>query len=457
MDLTSLWQSTLASLEQKISKASFATWFSSTTIKKKEGDKIVLAVPNIFVKEWLENKFEPELLSTIKEISPDVKEIKYIISNQKPKEYSSKKQSNQKLPVDFSQPKIDFYQNRISGLNPKYTLKNFVVSSFNQLATACAISIIKKWSASSVSFKELSYNPLFVYSGVGLGKTHLLEAIGNEVINARKKRKVKYIASPNFTSQVITAIRDQSIEKLVKEYQTFDILIIDDIEFLAGKERTQEIFFRIFNELTEEGKQIILSSDRPPRAIEKIEERLRSRFEGGMVTDISLPETEERLAILEQKMQEREVVIPREILEFIASNIKNNIRELEGALIKSIVLFEREQSVEGTKNALQDIIKESKKKTSPEKIIEQVCNFYHIQKKEALSKSRKKEFVLPRQVIMYLMREEIGLSLPSIGAKIGNRDHTTVGYACEKTEEKLKKDGDFARDIEAIKERIYNY
>ena len=219
MDPTILWQSVLASLEQKISKASIATWFSSTTIKKKEEDEIVLAVPNIFVKEWLENKFESELLSTIKEISPDVKKIKYVISNQKPKE-NLKKQSNPKLPVDFSQPKIDFYQNRISGLNPKYTLKNFVVGSFNQLAAACAVSVIKKWSVSSLLPKEISYNPLFIYSGVGLGKTHLLEAVGNEIINARKKRKVKYIACSNFTSQVIAAIRDQSIERLVKEYQT---------------------------------------------------------------------------------------------------------------------------------------------------------------------------------------------------------------------------------------------
>ncbi|HOK35176.1 MAG TPA: chromosomal replication initiator protein DnaA [Candidatus Pacearchaeota archaeon] len=457
MDLSTLWQSTLILLEQKVSKPNFVTWFSNVDIKKKEGDEITLSVPNIFVKEWLKNKFESELLDSLRQFSPEIKKINYIISSKEKNNSKlfSNSLNNSKLPLDLSQQKIEFSQNRLSGLNPKYTLKNFVVGSFNQLAAACAISVIKTWTSKD-NIKDLSYNPLFIYSSVGLGKTHLLEAIGNEIVNTRKKRKVKYIPCPNFTSQIITAIRSQNIEDFLEKYQSFDVLIIDDIEFIAGKERTQETFFRIFNELIDHNKQIILSSDRPPRAIEKLEERLKSRFEGGMVADISLPETEERLAILEEKVEEKGVILPKEILEFIAVNIKNNIRELEGALIKAIVLFQREQSVEVVKKELKDIINQPKNRISPEKIIDNVCSFYNVSKKDVLSKSRKKELVLPRQVIMYLMREEINLSLPSIGVKIGNKDHTTVGYACEKIEEKLKKDGDFFRDLEVIKERLYN-
>ena len=457
MDNALLWQSVLSSLEQKVSKPSIVTWFSNTSIKKNQEGEILLSVPNIFVREWLQNKFESDLLSSFRQFSPEVKKIKYSISRQQ--QPSSKQENKQQLAMnlDLSQAKIEFHQNRISGLNPRYNFQNFIVGSFNQLAAACANSIVKNSKSSCPSRAgELLYNPFFVYSKVGLGKTHLIEAIGNEIISARRKKKVKYIPCPNFTSQIITAIRNQSIEKVIDNYRCFDVLIIDDIEFIAGKEKTQEVFFRVFNDLVESGGQIILSSDRPPRAIEKIEERIRSRFEGGMVADISLPDFEERLAILEQKIEEKNIILPKEILEFIVRNIKKNIRELEGALIKSIVLFEEEKSVEGVKKALKDIIEEPKKRVSPEKIIEKVCAFYDVSKREILSKSRKKEFVFPRQVIMYLLREEIGLSLPSIGVKIGNKDHTTVGYACAKLEEKSKKDGDFIKDIEAIKERVYN-
>lgn len=458
MKPTTLWQSTLILLEKKVSKPNFVTWFSNVNIKKIEGNEVVLTVPNIFVREWLKNKFESDLLSSLKEISPDIQKVKYIISNNSQKNNNKNSVLNNGskfLLNDVSQPKIEFSQNRLSGLNPKYTFKNFVVGSFNQLATACALSIVKKWNTKD-EVKSLNYNPLFIYSGVGLGKTHLLEAIGNEIVNIKKKRKVKYTPCQNFTSQIITAIRSQTIDDFIKQYQAFDVLIIDDIEFIAGKERTQEAFFQIFNELIDNDKQIILSSDRPPRAINNLEERLRSRFEGGMIADISLPETEERLAILEEKLEERQIILPKEILEFIANNVKSNIRELEGTLIRAIVIFEKEQSVEAVKKELGGIINKSKNRISYEKIIEDVCDFYRVAKKDILSKSRKKDLVLPRQVIMYLMRNEINLSLPSIGAKIGNKDHTTVSYACEKIEEKMKKDGDFFRDLETIKERIHN-
>lgn len=443
MDKVSLWQLVLSSLEKKISRPNFVAWFKNTKIKAKTKDKILLLVPNIFVKEWLENKFQKELLLSFQKFSPEIKKISYIISNQP----QLKEKKQEKTKIDISQPEFDFHRSRLSGLNPRYRFSNYVVGSFNQLAHACAVSIAKKIG---------SYNPLFIYSKVGLGKTHLLGAIGNEILNLSSKKKVKYVPSPNFTSEVISAIRGQNIEKVVETYSHFDILIIDDIEFIAGKERTQEVFFRVFNDLTEQGRQIILSSDRPPRALEKIEERLKSRFEGGMVADITFPDYEERLAILEQKLEDRKSILPKEILEFIARSIKKNIRELEGALIRALVIFEQERSFEAIKKNLQNIIGEEKRKISLEKILEKACDFYSVSRKEVLSKSRKREFVLPRQVIMYLLREELNLSLPSIGVKMGGKDHTTVGYACEKVGEKLKEDEEFSKDIEVIKERIYS-
>jgi len=456
MDNIVLWQSVLANLGGKLSRPTFATWFRNTTIKEMKDDEIILSVPNIFVREWLQTKFDKDLMSSFQQFSPGVKKIKYIVSKQQATE------KKQRSKTDFSQPKIEFYQNRLSGLNPRYSISNFVVGNFNQLAHACAISISKRvidypLRPSNLERKfKLEYNPFFVYSKVGLGKTHLLEAIGNEIINSQKKRKVKYIPCPDFISDIISGIRGGNIEKIVKNYNQFDIVIIDDIEFIAGKERTQEVFFRIFNNLTESGKQVILSSDRPPRAIERIEERLRSRFEGGMVADITFPDFEERLAILEQKLEEKETILPKELLEFIAGNVRKNIRELEGVLTKALVIFEREISIKKTEENLKDIIEEPRKRISPNKIIEDVCDFYSVSRKNILSKSRKKELVFPRQVIMYLLREELNLSLPSIGVKLGNKDHTTIGYGCEKIGEKLKKDGDFIKELEVIKERIYN-
>ena len=457
MDNSLLWQSVLTHLEEKLSKPTFATWFRNTAIEKIETDEVILTVPNIFVREWLQNKFNKELLLSLRQFSPQIKRIKYIVSA---KGETSRQRDEGK--GDLAQPKIDFSQNRLSGLNPRYKFSNFVVGSFNQLAHACAISISKKLIKTARKGEEgkrtlkIDYNPFFVYSKVGLGKTHLLEAIGNEIINSQRRNRVKYIPCPNFTSDVIANIREGSIEKIVAKYSQFDLLIIDDIEFIAGKERTQEVFFRIFNNLAEEGKQIVLSSDRPPRAIERIEERLRSRFEGGMVADITFPDFEERLAILEQKLEEKGGVLPKEILEFIARNIKKNIREIEGALTRALVVFERENSPEKVREILKNIVEEPKKRISTEKIIENVCDFYNISKKEILSKSRKKELVFPRQIIMYLFREELNLSLPSIGIKLGNKDHTTVSYGCEKIGEKIKKDEEFVKNLEVIKERLYN-
>ncbi|MCD6094415.1 chromosomal replication initiator protein DnaA [bacterium] len=445
MDNTTLWQSVLSSLQSKISKPSFVTWFSNTKIQKKNEEEVVLSVPNIFVREWLQNKFESELISSFQQFLPKIKKIKYVI--QKPKSAPQTRALQKATSLDLSQSKMEFTQNRLSGLNPKYTFQNFVVGNFNQLAHACAIAVVKKIG---------SYNPLFIYSGVGLGKTHLLEAIGNEIVNSRKRKKVRYIPCPNFTSQIITAIRNQSIEKIVEEYSNFDVFIVDDIEFIAGKERTQEVFFRVFNDLTENGKQIVLSSDRPPRAIENIEERLRSRFEGGMIADINLPDFEERMAILERKVEEASIILPQEILNFIAHHVRKNIRDLEGALTRAIVLFEQEKSVKEVQKKLKQFIDEPKKRISPDKVISVVSDFYNLSKKELLSKSRKKELVFPRQVAMFLLRREVNLSLPSIGIKMGNRDHTTVEYGLKKVEEKLKKDGDFSKDLEAIKERVYN-
>lgn len=447
-----LWQSVLTALQAKISKPSFSTWLSGISVRSLDQGTLCLAVPNIFVKEWIQTRMEKDILEVISQFVPDIKKIKYAISQQGGESKNSKKQ----IALDITQPKIEFLNQKAAGLNPKYTFQNFVVGEFNQLAHACAIATVQRWKGgkNSPSLLKHTYNPLFIYSRVGLGKTHLLEAIGNELVKSKRRLKVKYIPCSNFTSKIIASIRGGNAEVLSEEYQVLDILIIDDIEFLAGKERTQDIFFRIFNSAIERDKQIVLSSDRPPKAIEEIEERIRSRFEGGMIADISTPSFEERLAILETKLNEKEALLPLEILEFIAKHLKDNIRELEGGLIKALIIFEKEKSVAKTIEKLKDIVSAFQKRLSVARILEVVCEFYGLKKEEILSPVRKKELVLARQTAMYFLREKLKLSLPSIGIKMGNKDHTTVRYGCEKIGEKLKKDLEFQKEIEVIEERL---
>jgi chromosomal replication initiator protein len=384
----------------------------------------------------------------LKNLIPETKEIIYQI------EKSGIKIIDRKITTALPLNQLTFQELEVdkkTNLNPRYTFSNFVVGSFNELSYAGAMAIVKNPGE--------VYNPFFVYGGVGLGKTHLLQAIGNEIIKNFPKKKVRYISCGKFVSDVILAIKNHQIEILKSSYQNFDVLLIDDIQFLSGKEKTQEEFFYIFNTLYEKNKQIVVSSDRPPKAIPALVERLRSRFEGGMIADISFPDFETRLAILKIKSEEKGVSFQEEILNYIATNIKKNIRELEGALNILIAyqkLNQKSPDLQTVKQLLKNLIAAPTKISSVKKIIKTVADFYEISEKEILSNSRKREYVKPRQVAMYLLREELKCSFPFIGRKFEGKDHTTAIHAYNKISESLKKDENLVEEIKQIKERFFS-
>ena len=320
------------------------------------------------------------------------------------------------------------------------------------MAHAAAQSVIKS--------PGRTYNPFFIYGGVGIGKTHLLQAIGNKIAKADSSKKITYVSSEKFTDDVISAIAKGEMGKLKSYYRKMDVLIIDDIQFLAGKEKTQEEFFHTFNTLYENNKQIILSSDRPPKAIPTLEERLRSRFEGGMIADIGHPDFETRVVILKAKIKDLNLELPDEILNYIASNIQTNIRELEGALNRIIAFVKLNNSIPAQNQVvkiLKNIISNPQKRTTHKNIIKIVAEFYDIDPKDLANRSRKKELVKPRQIAMYLLRGELKSSYPFIGAKLGGRDHTTAIYACEKITREKENDDSLEEELNLIRQRLYNY
>ena len=448
MEKEEIWQSVLAQIQLMTSPANFATWFQNTKISSLDNGKVIISVPNSFVKEWLQQKYSKTILKILKELIPEIRELSYQI------EKGGVKVIEKKTEETFSPSQLSFQELEVdkkTNLNPKYTFSNFVVGSFNELAYAAAMAVVKN--------PGQVYNPFFVYGGVGLGKTHLLQAIGNEIVKNFPKKKVRYVPCEKFVSDVILSIKNHQIENLKSFYQNFDVLLIDDIQFLSGKEKTQEEFFYIFNTLYEKNKQIVISSDRPPKAIPALTERLRSRFEGGIIADISLPDFETRLVILRAKAEEKGVSFSDEILNYIATNIKKNIRELEGALNILITyqkLNKKSPDFQTAKQLLKNLISPPSKVSSVKKIIKTVAEFYEISEKELLSSSRRKEYVKPRQVAMYLLREELKCSFPFIGRKFGGKDHTTAIHAYNKIAENLKKGGDLVEEIKEIKERIFS-
>jgi chromosomal replication initiator protein len=447
MEKEEIWQSVLAQIQLITSPANFATWFKDTKISSFENGRVIISVPNSFVKEWLQQKYDRTILKILKNLLPEVKELGYQIEKVGLRVLDKRREVIQPNQLTFQEFEVD----KKTNLNPRYTFSNFIVGSFNELAYAGAMAVVKN--------PGQVYNPFFVYGGVGLGKTHLLQAIGNEVIKEFPKKRVKYIPCDKFVSEVILAIKNHQIENLKSSYYNFDVLLIDDIQFLSGKEKTQEEFFYIFNTLYEKNKQIVISSDRPPKAIPSLVERLRSRFEGGMIADISLPDFETRLAILRMRSEEKGVNFSEEILNYIASNIKKNIRELEGALNILITyqnLNNKFPDLSVVKQLLKNLISPQGKISSVKKIIKTVADFYEVSEKEILSNSRKREYVKPRQVAMYLLREELKCSFPFIGRKFGGKDHTTAIHAYNKVIEELKKNESLVEEIKEIKERIFS-
>ncbi len=457
MELDELWKAALGEIELQVSKANFKTWLQNTSITDKKGGVVTIAVPNSFTKEWLENKYHKFILRSLRNLESEIKEVAYQIKQGSPIDDQRGKRMPReneilKKQLDFQELNIDATTN----LNPRYTFDNFIVGSSNELAHAAASAVTKNLGR--------KYNPLFIYGGVGLGKTHLIQAIGNSVKKEMPLKKIKYVTSERFTSEVISALRAGSlrptdIDDFKKRWREIDLLIIDDIQFLAGKEKTQDEFFHTFNALYNAGKQIVLSSDRPPRSIQTLEERLRSRFEGGMIADISYPDLETRIAILKSKAEEKGVKLSEEVCECVAQNIKKNIRELEGVLNRLVAANYQVNTVvsdvNDVKKILNSILNSPKKSTNIKSILKIVAEFYDISEKELLDRSRKKEIVKPRQVVMYLLREELKSSFPFIGFKIGGRDHTTAIHACEKIKREIEKDSNLNDEINLIREKLY--
>ncbi len=461
MDNNQIWQGVLGELELSLSKANFTTWFKETNVLLGKGGEYIISVPNGFTKEWLQNKYHKYIAQAIQNVtSSRVTKITYEINTRKsslsaisaddslregvarPVEMSSTNE-NQAL----SDPK--------TGLNPKYTFDNFIIGSNNELAKAAAMAICKN--------PGRVYNPFFIYGGVGLGKTHLVQAIGNEILKLNKKMGAVYATSEKFTDDFINFIRNKSREgdlsKFKDTYRGCDVLIVDDIQFLASKGRTQEAFFHAYNSLFQNNKQIILTSDKPPKAISGLEERLVSRFEGGMVADISLPDPETRKAILLAKCKERSYSVSDEILNYISQNIQSNVRELEGVLSKIVAhgeLNNSEPTIEECKAILPDATSGPSRQTmSSKKIIEEVASFYDIDPSDILAKNRRKDIAWPRQIAMYLMRKELSKSYPAIGDDTGGRDHTTAIHAYEKVRKELEVNKSLKQEIEAVKQKLY--
>lgn len=439
--LNELWNKVLAKVEQQISKPSFETWLASTKLLSYNGSEVTIAAPNSFTREWLENHYVQLIAGILTELTGEDLFIKFVVQK-----------DDKDGDFDIPAPKIqarnhEHYENSHSMLNPKYTFDTFVIGSGNRFAHAASLAVAEA--------PAKAYNPFFIYGGVGLGKTHLMHAIGHYVLEHNPNAKVVYLSSEKFTNEFINSIRDNKAEDFRNKYRNVDVLLIDDIQFLAGKESTQEEFFHTFNTLHTESKQIVISSDRPPKEIPTLEDRLRSRFEWGLITDITPPDLETRIAILRKKAKADGLDIPNEVMHYIANQIDTNIRELEGALIRVVAyssLVNKDITAELAQEALKDIIPNTKPKVVTILDIQKaVGEYYNIRLEDFAAKKRTKSIAFPRQVAMYLSRELTDFSLPKIGEEFGGRDHTTVIHAHEKIEKLLKEDQQLQEDIKQIR------
>lgn len=446
VDKSSAWQAVLGELEVSLSKANFTTWFKNTRLLSIDKGDVVISVPNIFTKEWLENKYNKQISEALHKVLPEIRNITYrvggVIPQEKPiEELEITKEEDSEKETIVSENGI---------FSSKYTFESFVVGDTTKLAFAAAQAVVKNPGE--------TYNPFFIYGGVGLGKTHLMQAIGNEILKKYPEKKIEYISSEKFTSDFISSLNKKSND-FKEKYRNVDVLMVDDMQFLAGKEQTQVEFFHTFNALHQAGKQIIIASDRPPKSIPTLEERLRSRFEWGLIVDIQPPDLETRIAILELKSKAKGFHIPLEALDYIAKQIPNNIRELEGALNRICAYCElnnMEASLKNVSNILGGLMAGVKKRgLVPKKIIEKTADFYDIDFEEITGLKRDKEIVLPRQIAMYIMREELHLSYPKIAKEIGRKDHTTIMHGVEKIEKEIDSNERLRQEINLIKERLY--
>jgi chromosomal replication initiator protein len=466
MDAKQVWRAALGELQVSLSPANYETWLRDTRLVDVDEQRFRIAVPNGFAKDWLETRYRSLISQTLARIVGYSVQVEFVVAaapggatdpaDSPDTDLTPAPSLAAPSPAAASQH-VRVEPSRVGGeggatnINPRYTFSNFIVGSANRLGHAASLSVAER--------PGHAYNPLFLYGGVGLGKTHLMHAIGNQVIARFPRKRVVYATSEKFTNEFITSIQQGKIDEFRARYRRIDLLLIDDIQFIADKERTQEEFFHTFNAIHEDGKQIVLSSDRPPKAILTLEERLRSRFEWGLIADLTAPDLETRIAILRAKAEEGAVPITSDVVEFIARKVVSNIRELEGALNRIVAFSSMGAtpiSIELAQAVLSNVLYNPKKRqVTPERIARAVSDYYSVPMDALQGQKRDRAIVMPRQIAMFLMREETDVSLLRIGAELGGRDHSTVLHACDKITREVAVNDELRREIAAVRELIY--
>lgn len=454
MDTKKLWKNCLAEIETGISKANFSTWFKNTSILKEETGIVYIGVPNEFVRDWLQNKYHKLITKTVADIYENMRAVEYIITKTEPNTNNSIEEKVIKVETEtVSEPYVvnkelplkDLYINPEDNLNPRYQFSSFIVGTFNELAYAAAQAIIEN--------PGTKYNPFFVYGGTGLGKTHLLQAVGNSIKIRYPNKKTHYLTLEKFANDFVNSMQNNKANSFKEKYRKYDLLIIDDIQFIGKMEKIQEELFHTFNTFYENNKQIIFSSDKHPNYIPELADRLKSRFAAGMIVDVTEPEYESRLAILKVKLEETGISLDKEIMEYVASAIQGNIRELEGSLNTIVCQYRlknRLLTLAEVKNLLKNNMR-PKKNVAIKDVVKIVSEYYRTEEASIYEKTRKKEIVKARQIIMYLLREDFNVSYPLIGQKLGGKDHTTVIHSCLKIRTDLKNDPQLMQELEQIR------
>lgn len=446
-DYSKMWQTALIEIQTGVSQANFSTWFKETNIVKEEEGVVYLGVPNSFTQEWLFKKFHNSILRILRQMNEHVRALEYIIVKEDGLKRGDSSKKILSTPT-MSMPLQDFYINKDDNLNPRYTFDNFVIGPFNELAHAASQAVIKS--------PGLVYNPLFVYGSTGRGKTHLIQAVGNQIKKAYPNKKVYYLTSEKFGSEFFVAIQEGKVQPFKEKYRKYDVIIMDDVQFFSNKEKFQEELFHFFNTFHDTGRQLIFSSDRHPNVIPGLEDRLRGRFSVGMIVDIPEPDHESRIAIVKTKCAVHSITVPEEAISLITEAINDNIREIEG-IVNVIACQTQLRNRELTVNEIKNLLKNSakpKKTVMIKDVVKIVSDFYSIDEESIYNKTRRKEVVRPRQVIMYILREDFAVSFPSIGDKLGGRDHTTVIHSYEKVKEGMKTDPVLTQEINQIRSML---
>lgn len=447
-DYAKMWQTALVEIETAVSQANFSTWFKDTRIIRESDGTIYLGVPNSFTQEWLVKKFHNSILRILRQMDTQVRALEYVIEKEGSQ---SRKEAEKKAAAaapTISMPLQDFYINKEDNLNPRYSFDSFVVGPYNELAHAASLTVIKN--------PGQAYNPLFIYGNTGVGKTHLIQAVGNQIKKLHPNKKIFYLTSERFGSEFLQALQENKAQMFKDKYRKYDVVIMDDVQFFSNKEKFQEELFHFFNTFHDTGRQLVFSSDKHPNVIPGLEDRVRGRFNVGMVIDIPEPDQESRTAIVRAKCAAHSINLNDEIVDFLATSIEDNIREIEGVvniIACQIQLKNRELNLNEIKNIIKNNAK-PKKMLSVKDVVKVVSEFYNIDEDSIYNKTRRKEVVRPRQVVMYILREDFNISFPSIGDKLGGRDHTTVIHSYEKMKEEIKTDSLLAQEVTQLRSML---